>query len=99
MWTERIRGLSGDVGERELSNTFLILLAVADFLRERSKSAVVERWFRPANVEGQATARPASNGAREAEGVVMVSGVIGPMSSTRRKRAKETTAQSAENPQ
>jgi hypothetical protein len=92
--------LGGDVGEREFIQYLLILLTEADFLaREPSKSAVVERWLRPANVEGQATARPADNGAREAEGVVMVSGVVGPMSSTRRKRAKETSAQSAENPQ
>lgn len=72
----------------------LILLTVVDFLaREPSKSAVDERWISPANVERQPTARPAGNGARKAEGVV------GPMSSTRRKRAKQTSAQSAENPQ
>jgi hypothetical protein len=92
--------LGGDVGEREFIQYLLILLTAADFLaREPSKSAVVERWFRSANVEGQATVRPAGNEAREAEGVVMVSGVVGPMSSTRRKRAKETSAHSAENPQ
>jgi len=79
---------------------FLILLTVARLsCSQVLPSATVEERIRPAKVDGEATARAASNGARAAAGVVMEFSVVGPMSSTRRKKAKQNSAQSAENPQ
>jgi hypothetical protein len=60
-------------------------------------SAIVEERYRLDNVSKEATARAASNGAKAAEGEVMEFGVVGPMSSTRRKKAGQNSVQSAEN--
>jgi hypothetical protein len=91
----------GRCGKGSLTNTFSDIAhgTTTSLPTTPPKSADLEDWIRLANVDDEAPTRAAGCRARVAEGVVMESGVVGPINSTRRKRAKQTSAPSAEVPQ